>query len=272
MSKEKKNNIKSATSELTLNTALEVSAEYSTQVIKESIEGSLADIAVDMGTSLVPGLAGAAQNYKRRRFENNIKKFVEELSGRVEIINANLEKKNEEQKEKLEMLFQYVFDFVIDEKQEEKIELMVNGFVKVTEVENPSEDFVLTYYDVLQELRLVDIAALKLMSNLGISYSDKDDYSFHDLMEDYGITYEQYLSVRRNLQRIGLLTTKTDLNIDKDLETIIKSISDIHNFLKKASDSKKKGSLPRLTLPKIKSDDKLSVSQFGKDFMRFFIE
>lgn len=272
MTKEKNNDIKSTASELTLNTALEVGAEYSAETIKKTVEGMLSDVAVDIGSSMVPGLVAAVQNYKRRRFEKNIGKLVEELSGRVEIINANLEKKSDEQRKKLEILFQYLLDYVIDEKQEEKIELMVNGFVKVTEVENPSEDFVLTYYDVLQELRLVDIAVLKLMSNFGISYSDKDDYSFHDLMKDYGITYEQYLSVRRNLQRIGLLTTKTDLNIDKDLETIIKSIGDIHNFLKKATDSKKKGSLPKLSSPKIKSDDKLRISKFGNDFISFFIE
>lgn len=68
----KKKDFKNTTSEFTLNTALEVGAEYSAETFKSSGEEVLGDLTVDIGASMMPSLAGAAQNYKRRRFENNI--------------------------------------------------------------------------------------------------------------------------------------------------------------------------------------------------------
>lgn len=44
--------------------------------------------------------------------------------------------------------------------------------------------------------------------------------NYVDVMERHGISYEQYEAVRRNLFRIGLLTTETDLNIEHDLKEV----------------------------------------------------
>lgn len=148
---------------------------------------------------------------------------------------------------------------------------MVNGFVNITNHEHVTDDFILTYYDVLKELRMVDISVLRLMYNARYVFGKDSNESFHDVMEKHGISYEQYESVRRNLQRIGLLTTKTDLNITDDLEEIVDKFKELYKYLDKATDPKFKRSLPKLKLPKLKSKENLQLSKFGKDFVEFFI-
>lgn len=56
-------------------------------------------------------------------------------------------------------------DYVIDEQQEGKIQYTVNGLLYIINHEQTSDDFILIYYDVLKELRMVDISVLRLMYN-----------------------------------------------------------------------------------------------------------
>lgn len=257
---------------LALDTVLNVGSDMAADVAKESITSLVGDIIVDTASSLVPGISGAVSGYKRVRFEKNIKTFTEELHSKIEVIRVNLENKTEEQKEKIDQLFNYVMDYVIDEQQEEKIKYMVSGFVNITEHEQVSDDFILTYYDVLKELRMLDISVLRLMYTSRYVFDQQSRESYQDIMERHGLSYEQYESVRRNLLRIGLLTTKTDLNITGDLEEISKKFKDLYTFLEKLTNPKSKGSLPKLKEPKLKSKENFEMSKFGRDFVRFFLD
>lgn len=272
LSKEKRKDLQEAGKGLALDTVLNVGSDTAAEIAKESITNIIGDILVDTTSSLIPGISGAVQGYKRARFERNITTFAEELYSQLDILRENLESKNVEQKEKIDRLYNYVMDYVIDEQQEEKIHYMVNGFVNITNHENITDDFILTYYDVLRELRMVDISVLRLMYNARYVFNKESSESFQDVMENHGISYEQYESVRRNLQRIGLLTTKTDLNITDDLEEIVDKFKELYKFLDKATDPKFKRNLPKLRLPKIKSKENLQLSKFGKDFVEFFIK
>ncbi|MEK4801063.1 hypothetical protein MHI02_05820 [Oceanobacillus sp. FSL K6-0118] len=271
MSKEKRKDIQEAGKGLALETVLSVGSDTAADIAKESITNIIGDILVDTTSSLIPGISGAVQGYKRARFERNITTFAEELHSKLDILRENLESKSGEQKERIDTLYNYVMDYVIDEQQEEKIHYMVNGFVNITNHEHVTDDFILTYYDVLKELRMVDISVLRLMYNARYVFGKDSNESFHDVMEKHGISYEQYESVRRNLQRIGLLTTKTDLNITDDLEEIVDKFKELYKYLDKATDPKFKRSLPKLKLPKLKSKENLQLSKFGKDFVEFFI-
>jgi len=271
LSKEKRKDIQEAGKGLALDTVLSVGSDTAAEIAKESITNIIGDILVDTTSSLIPGISGAVQGYKRARFERNITTFAEELYSQLDILRENLESKNVEQKEKIDRLYNYVMDYVIDEQQEEKIHYMVNGFVNITNHENITDDFILTYYDVLRELRMVDISVLRLMYNARYVFDKESSESFQDVMEKHGISYEQYESVRRNLQRIGLLTTKTELNINDDLEEIVDKFKELYKYLEKATDLKNKRPLPKLKPPKLKSRENLQLSKFGKDFVDFFI-
>lgn len=267
----KKQDIKDTVSGTVLDTILDVGSETAAEIAKESITGFLGELAIDAGASLIPGLSGAISGYKRARFEGNIKAFTAELSTRIDEIRINLENKTEEQKQEINRLFNYVMDYVIDEQQERKIEFMVNGFVNITAHEQVTDDFILTFYDVLKELRMVDLSVIKLMYSSRYLIGQETQETFQDVMARHGIDYEQYQSVRRNLLRIGLLTTKTDLNIIDDLDEITKTFKNLFGYLTKLTNPKFKGTLPKLKEPKFKSADSQQVSKFGREFVEFFM-
>ncbi|MEA3318425.1 MAG: hypothetical protein U9Q88_00255 [Bacillota bacterium] len=257
---------------LAIETILTVGSDTAADIAKESLTGIVGEILIDTGSSLIPGVSGAVQGYKRARFERNIKTFTEELHIKIEEIRINLEHKTDHQKKKIDQLFIYVLDFVVDEQQEEKIQYMVHGLVNITAHEQVSDDFILTYYDVLKELRMVDISVLRLMYSSWHLDDQEAQETYKDVMERHGITYEQYESVRRNLLRKGMLTTKTDLNITDDLNEIVKKFKELHTYLNKLTNPKHKGPLPRLQEPKMKSKENFEMSKFGRDFVRFFLD
>jgi hypothetical protein len=271
MEQSKKNDIKNSVKDAAINAILDVGSDTVADIAKETFTGMIKEILVDAGASLIPGVYGAISGYKRARFERNIQKFADELYSRIEEIRVNLESKTKEQKDKIDQLFGYVMDYVIDEQQEEKIKFMVNGFVNITEHDQITEDFVLTYYDVLKELRMVDISVLRLMYSSRYWINDAERETYQDVMKRHGLSYEQYESVCRNLQRIGLLTTKTDLSINDDLDQIHKAFKELYAYLDKLTNPKYKGSLPKLKEPKLKSKDSLQISRFGRDFVEFFL-
>ena len=51
---------------------------------------------------------------------------------------------DKEQKEKFDEIFGYIAEYVEEEKQKEKIEYMGNGYVKLTEHDQITEDFEFT--------------------------------------------------------------------------------------------------------------------------------
>lgn len=271
MDKDKGKDIIKTGNLLTLDTILNVGSETAAEIAKESITSIIGDLLVDTVSSLLPGISGAVQGYKRVRFERNITAFTEQLYSNINTIRVNLETKTNEQKEKIDQLFNIVLDYVIDEPQEDKIQYIVNGFLNLTNHEEVSDDFVLTYYDVLRELRMVDISVLRLMYNSRYIIVNDTTETFRDIMEKHGLSYEQYQSVRRNLQRIGMLITKTDLNVAEDLEEIVKKFKELYAYLDKLTNPKYTRSLPKLKLPKLKPKENLELSRFGKDFVRFFI-
>jgi len=267
MKEDRKKDITGTARDTILTSVLDVGSETLADVTKESITGLLGEMIIDTGASLIPGLSGAFSSYKRVRFEKNTKHFAEELALRIDEIRLNLEKKTDDQKQKIDKLFEYIMDYVIDEQQEEKIKYIVNGFVRLTEHESATEDFVLTYYDVLKELRILDISVLRVYYHSFYVLDKKETY--RDVMENHGITYQQYNSVRHNLLRLGVFTTKTDNKVTDDLDSLFKAVKDIQTYLDKLLKNK---SLPKLKQPKMLSKDSFELSNFGKDFVKFFLE
>ncbi len=266
---DKKKAMTDAGKEMFIDSFLDAGSEVGAEIVKQSVASAAGDLVVDTAASFVPGVSGMYQNFKRNQHEKNMVRLYSELNLRMEEIRVNLETKTQEQKNHFDDQFKHVLVAVSDEQQEEKIKYMVNGLVYISEHDQVSDDFVLTYYDVLKSLRLVDIGVLKLMHDAKYAFEQSSRDSYTDIMDRHGITQEQYEAVRRNLFRIGLLTTKLDINIANDLELLAKSIKDINTYLEKVG--KKNANLPRLKEPKIKSKESFEISKFGRDFVRFFV-
>lgn len=269
MSKQQKKDMMHALVDTGQSTLLEVAANYGAEYFKEEASSLIGELAIDTGASFVPGVSGIWQSYKRRRFEKNMNVAMEKVMEHIVQIEENLQKRSSEQQHKINELFGFILDYVSDEPQVDKIKYFITGFINLTEHESITEDFVLTYYDLMSDLRMVDIAVLRL-------YCQKFDYvgssqeSFVDVMENYGLSRSQYKSVQENLFRVGLLTTEKDKQSLNDMETLFSSIDEIQKYLKVIE--KGKGRLPKLKEPKMKSKDRYRISTFGRNFYMFFGE
>lgn len=147
--------------------------------------------------SVAPGVVSAVLAYKQKRQERNYEQFmllIKERCNELELKLQNLEEKS--RKKFTSDYFGMISDYVLDEVQEEKIKYIVNGFINLASIENAKEDFVLHYYDILNELRVVDIAILK-------AYYDPDG-SILKVMEQFDFDSDQVDQVRNKLVRLDL--------------------------------------------------------------------
>lgn len=263
-----KNEIKHIGIEAVLTSATTQGAD----AIKETGLSLLGEVLTDTAASLIPGVAGAYASYKRTRLQRNVDAFAEELSSEIERLSEIFHHKTIEQKRELDRLYELVLEYVIDEPQVEKIEYLVNGLLNIAGHEEIKEDFILVYYDTLKDLRIIDLTVLKLYGRYYMNNSETDINSYQDVLDKHGISYEQYETIRSNLVRKGILTTKTEIILEKDLEAIEKAISELQSFILKATNPKNKSKLPPLKSLKLKSKDKLELTKFGRDFIRYFLE
>lgn len=101
-----------------------------------------------------------------------------------------------------EKYFGLTLDYVMETKQEEKIKYIVNGFINLTTMENLQEDVILIYYDILDELNIIDIRVLKIYD-----YFNKNE-DYYDILEETGISHSQYKLIQTKLEKLGLIETK----------------------------------------------------------------
>lgn len=237
---------------------------------KEYLKDIVPEVIGEGIASLIPGFAGAYNAIKRRQVEDNFSFMIQELVKRLDVIQTNYNNKNNEQKKKLDQIYGFVMDYVIDEPQQEKIQFIINGFEKLTSYESISDDFVLTYYDLLKSLRLVDISTLKIFK---LNYSNQQQgMTYQDVINKHMITHEQYNSVKENLLRYGLLTTQAEENNYSDIEKLYKSVGEIQSFLKKVVESKTRNP-PSLKAIKLKTrENRYKITKLGREFLDFFVE
>ena len=107
---------------------------------------------------------------------------------------------------------------------------------------------------------------------------DIDGYSsYTELLEAFDINYDQYVAVRENLYRLGLMQNEYDNKLAKDIKNLQIAIDEIRNSTESILNSlsgKRNQKLKKLTEKSkisLKAKDKLKISKFGKDFIRFFI-
>lgn len=212
---------------------------------------------------VAPGIVTTYLSYKQKRQEKMYEKFMVETKDKFKLLEDRLNCLTREQYvEFKEKYFGLVSDYVLEEVQEEKIEYLVNGFINIASIPDVTEDFVLTYYDVLKELRITDIGVLKFYGEL--KYLTMDRRTYVDVLEELSIEYEQYEAIREKLLRLGLLTTKREKNLDDLYENILS----IQSFLENVSKNKK---TKLKSFKRIDKKDSFEISKFGKEFINFFM-
>lgn len=253
---------------------LEAGTDLGADILKNSVTHVAGELAIDTVSSFIPGISGAFSSIKRKRSEKNIIAFVEHLHSKREILLENLNNKTEENRLKIDEMMHHIFENVTNESQVEKIEYMANGFFRLSEHESFTEDFVLLYYDILKQLRMVDISVLKMYyHNFYVTYENSNHVkiTYQDIMNKYDLSQEQYLSVRLNLVRIGLLEVEIEDSIENDLNALMKSIVDLQENYDKILTGKKTKKVAKPKL-KFKEKEKLKMNKFGREFYSFFGE
>ncbi|WP_240377962.1 hypothetical protein [Bacillus piscicola] len=235
---------------------LAAGTDMGAEVAKESITHSAGELLVDTVSSLVPGVGGTISSYKRIRAEKNLKALVYHLHDNHEKLIENLSKQTEENREKLDELLLFVLEIATEEHQEEKIEYMVNGYICLTDHTEITFDFVMHYYDLLKQLRMVDISVLRLYYRSSYLFdSEENRETFKDVMEKHGMSYDQYNSVRETLKRSGLLELEVKDDIDNDMSELQDGINKIVKYIEHVN-GKSKMKPPKISKVRIKQKSK----------------
>lgn len=264
---------------------LSVVSEQGKEILKENvvplITNELArqggDILIDYGASLIPGIGGAITEFRTNKKIKNLEVMVQAISKRDEELKEKFEKQTLKNKQILDEIFEMVMRKIESTSQSEKIEFMINGYSEFLNLDNPSFDVAYLYFDTLDKLTILDISVLKL-SYRANTLEDIDGYSnYEELLKAFDINYDQYVAIRENLNRLGLMENEYDDKLVKDInnlqvaideirgstESIIKALSGARNAKIKTLSNKSK--------VRLKAKDRLKISKFGRDFIRFFI-
>lgn len=218
--------------------------------IKESIKETL-DIAIDGGSTLlggilsdalvgqvVPGIATTFLSYKQKRTEKMLCNAIDQIKEDISKIKDKLSQMSKEEKNFItDKVIPIALESISKELQEEKVKFIVNGIKNVINNKITDEDIIIAYYDILNDLRMVDI---KILINL---YNEsKKEIKICDVEKNIDITnlYEAVEThIVRKLENFCLITVK-----------------------------KTWGNLEgRMSKP---TPDKLAISKLGTEFIEFF--
>lgn len=266
------------TGDFLLENLLNVAAQYATEEGKQYVAEQLLPNAVekgvgfllDYGATSIPAIGSAVNSYRTNKKIANLNAMLDVLKDRVDEIHNLFEKQSIENKRVLDDVFNMVVEKIGTTYQEEKIQYMINGYVELLSVENPSFDTAYLYFDTLDRLTILDIAVLKVSYGL-------EGKTYPDILEEFDIDVNQYRAIRGNLYRMGLLEAISDSTVESDLKQMSGAIDELKavlsDVIKNLSSSKVK-SIKKLTSKsnvKIKSKNRLKISKFGRNFVNFFL-
>lgn len=115
---------------------------------------------------VTPGIVTAYMSYKQKKTEKMIMTAISNISDRLNALEEKLSKLSSEDWIFIKESFLPVFlNAITDEQQEEKISLLVNGFQTVIEYQITDIDVIILYYDIMRELRILDLKTLMWFAN-----------------------------------------------------------------------------------------------------------
>ncbi|MGJ0908838.1 hypothetical protein CF065_18930 [Clostridium sporogenes] len=187
---------------------LDITLETGSQVIGSILADTL------IGT-IVPGVSTAYLAYKQQRMYNNILKMIECIKEEQTKINNKLAKFDDELLEKIKCKYlPFILDNIIDEVEEEKIQLIINGFVSILDNKLNVNEKVLIYYDVLNQLRFADIIYLIHLNEIDyitVEYIENKTRLIrennNEFKQIWNLNREEENYIESKLQSIGLIST-----------------------------------------------------------------
>lgn len=145
---------------------VQITAEVSTDVISSFLDGSIAQI--------LPGVVTMKMSWMQRRSERRILLLIDELKKRqTRLEQLILLLSNERLEQIKEYYVPELFEYSSVDKEEEKIELLVNGFESILKNNTQYSEYI-DYMDVMNQLRISDIPILLQLEEEEMDSDGKD--------------------------------------------------------------------------------------------------
>ena len=190
--------------------------------------------------SLAPDFVGGAcsilsmiKDYDEKKAQENLEEFLKCLHNKKEIFEEKFRDKEYDNYKK--NYINMVVDFVIKEKQKDKIKYLAKVVDYIVGIDDIQEDILLSYLDLLEELRCIDISTLVLLYNIEEELSkykedEKDkkikcqEEKISEYIKNTNLSEESFEYVEQKLKGKGLIVSYNGL-IAEDMG-IFKELSD----------------------------------------------
>ena len=219
--------------------------------------------------AVAPVFLGVKLSFQQRRFERNMVKMLNAVSQKQDIIEQRLNQLDPEIRQKF-MDGPYrdvLFDNIIAENQEQKVQDNINGYINLMGLENPNDDVVFTFFHTLSQMNELDIRILRLYRP-AYEVGEEDHENFMDVMREENIDKSQYDFIREKLCRLGMLDSKNEAKRDENLDELGKTLTELIKQL--YSKNPKKVKEPNLK--KILRSESYSITCLGRQYLAFIDE
>ena len=157
-----------------------------------------------------------------------------------------------------------LFDNIIAENQEQKVQDNINGYINLMGLENPNDDVIFTFFHTLSQMNELDIRVLRLYRP-AYEMGGEDHENFMDVMSEENIDDSQYDFIREKLCRLGMLDSKNEANRDENLDVLGKTLTELIKQLY----SKKPKEVKAPKLKKIARSESYSITRLGRQYLAF---
>lgn len=206
--------------------------------------------------AMVPGVGNLILAYKQKRTEKNLEDYVSQIVDRQEELNERLNRLDPDKLQKITgHYFGLVTDYALDVKQQEKIHFIVNGYVRITEMEELNADSLIMFYDTLDQMSLMDLAVLK--SHSPRHARDENNRAFLEQLVP-----GQRRMIHEKLLRLGLLNSQNEKKMDDNVKHMAEYLQDVQKGKKNA----------KLKYDRLWGSDSYHLSEYGRSFLEFFMD
>jgi hypothetical protein len=211
--------------------------------------------------AVVPGVGNFILSMKQKKADRKMNAFFIKMNERIYELEKAVKGYSEERYfEMRDKYFPIITEYVINELQDEKIEYIINGYITLASYEDIQEDLVLTNYDILNELRIADIAVLKY-------HYDFFNVNSEEFQKDIGLSHEQFIIISDKLVRMGLLDTE----YNKKIDSLYDRVNDIVEYIQNQENKRMTGVTASFRYPmKFIMSGSYRETKYGSEFMDFF--
>lgn len=235
----------------------------------ETVSAAIQTLTGGLLGAVAPAFLGVKLSYQQRRFERNIVKMLNAVVQKQDIIEQRLNQLAPDVRQKfIDGPYRDVlFDNIIAENQEQKVQDNINGYINVMGLENPNDDVIFTFFHTLSQMNELDIRILRLY--LPTYEMGKEGHeTFVDVMREENIDESQYNFIREKLCRLGMLDSKNETNRDENLDILGTTLKELIKQLY----SKKPKEVKAPKLKRITRSESYVITRLGRQYLAFIEE